>query len=414
MALESPICVKVLSHLPDARVNTAAFAVLMSVSLWIESPVIDLLSTSTTLTRDRESYVAISRFALGVMLLATSVHTLLTLTPLYWLVAKALNAPHIVAEHARVGMIIMIPWSACIGWRRYLQGILIRFGQTRRVGAGTAIRVCTIALVSSLLYFLSSLPGMTIAAIALVCAVSMEASFVHWATRESIRLHLALPHPELPPVTAKKLVRFHAPLTLTTMVTLSAMPLVFRALGSSDAPVLTLAGYQVAQTLMWLHRTVVFALPEVVITLYKDAATAAKLRRFCVGVGLTMSGLMLGSGLSGLDRLIFARVIGADHAVAEVAHIAFLAASATPLLGALQSYIRGMLTAHHLTVARLYAIGVGVTVLVGGLSAGVRLHVPGVIAAGVALSLSMVAELGVLAWFWNRGKALVPVTAPVG
>ncbi len=403
MASESPINVAVLSRLPDPKINTAAFAVLIGLALWFESPVIDLLSTSTTLTKDRRSYAAISKFSITLMFLASGVHALVALSPLYWLVTRQIvGVPQEVAEHARVGMIIMIPWSASIGWRRYLQGILIRFGQTRLVGLGTAVRISTISATASLLFFFSPLSGMEIAAIALVSAVFAEALFAHWATRGVIARHLHEPAEDAPEIDAKKLTHFHFPLTITTMVNLSTPLLISAALSHSPGPVLALASYQVAQTLLWLHRTAVFALPEVVITLYRDAASAWVLRRFSIGVGLTTSGLLLFCWLTGLDRLFFARLLGAQEDVVALAHIAFLAAAATPFLGALQSYVRGMLTAHHLTVARLYAVGVGVLALVVGLILGIVAQIPGVVTAGLALTLSMLVELLVLVAYWRK------------
>ena len=38
-----------------------------------------------------------------------------------------------------------------------------------------------------------------------------------------------------------------------------------------------------------MFRTITFALPEVVITLYKDEQTARKLRDFCIKIGLSSS-----------------------------------------------------------------------------------------------------------------------------
>jgi len=403
MASEAPINVSVLSRMPEPRLNTAAFTLLMSLALWIESPVIDLLSTSTTLTKDRPSYAIMSRFSLLLMILASGVHALVALTPLYWIVTtKIVQVPQEVAEHARMGMILMIPWSACIGWRRYLQGILIRFGQTRLVGLGTAVRICTISLTAGTLFFTTKLTGLEIASIALVLAVFAEASFAHWASRGSIAEHLQRTDPDYASPDIHRLWRFHYPLTLTTMVNLSTSLLITAALAHATGPILALAAYQVAQTLLWLHRTAMFALPEVVITLYKDAASAAALRRFSVTIGLLASGLLLFCWSTGLDKLFFARLLGAQEDVVNVAHIAFVAAGATPFLAALQSYVRGMLTAHHLTVARLYAVGVGITVLVAALAVGIGFHLQGVVNAGVALTTSMTIELLVLVWLWRR------------
>ena len=54
MAIESPIAIIILSRLPGSEVATAAFLIMMGLALWIESPVIDMLSTSTTLARNHD------------------------------------------------------------------------------------------------------------------------------------------------------------------------------------------------------------------------------------------------------------------------------------------------------------------------------------------------------------------------
>lgn len=413
MAVESPIAVGVLSRLSAPELNTAAFLVLMGLSLWIESPVIDLLSTSTTLAKDRASVAALTRFTLGTMLLVTVVHAGVTLTPLYgWITLGLLRLPADVAEQARIGMAVMIPWSACIGWRRFRQGLLIRCGETRAIGFGTAIRMATMALVAGGLALGTSLNSVMIVATGLLASVFAEAIYAHWVSREVIRTHFRHDDPFLEPLTSQKLLKFHVPLTLTTMVTLVGLPVVSAALSQAPNPVITLAAWQIATTLIWLHRTAVFALPEVVITLAKDAQSVQALRRFCLYVGLATSGVMVLSALVGLDRWFFTTVLGAKEAPSELAHLAFVLTIATPLIGAVQSYIRGMLTAHHLTASRLYAIGVSMAVLVGLLVLGVFLRWPGVVNAAVAITASLLAELAVLSHFWKQGAKRSPMLAP--
>lgn len=405
MAIESPISVGIISRLPDPKINTAAFLILMSLALWIESPVIDLLATSTTLSARRANFPVLRRFAIWTLLLASGVHALVSLTPLYDLVTlRILGLQPAVAEAARWPMVVMIPWSAFIGWRRYLQGILIRFHQTRLVGIGTALRVSTMAGVGLLLFVFAPLDGVMIAAIALVASVFIEAVFVHIVSARVMRRELAEPVADdgEPPISMGRLVRFHTPLTITTLLLLSAIPIVSAALARAPDAVLAMAGWQVSLTLMWLLRTVVFALPEVVITLYRDRESARVLRAFCVKVGAVCSAVLILVAVSGLDRWFFTRVLDAQPSVAEVAHIALLGGALLPFIGALQSYVRGMLTAHHLTASRLAAVGVGLVTLVGSLVVGVALGLSGVVNAAIAMTVSLAAELWVLVVAWRR------------
>ena len=67
MAVESPIALSVISRMPNAEICRAAFQPLMALAYLIESPVIDLLTTATTLGKDRKHYVQLSRFVWWIM-----------------------------------------------------------------------------------------------------------------------------------------------------------------------------------------------------------------------------------------------------------------------------------------------------------------------------------------------------------
>jgi progressive ankylosis protein len=407
MAIESPIALSVISRMANAEINQAAFQPLMALALLIESPVIDLLTTATTLGKDRQHFEQLSRFAWRIMIFVTVVHTIVAVTPLYWTITLDLiNLKREVAEAARPGLILMIPWSAFIGWRRYLQGLMIRHGQTRLIGYGTAIRMGTMSLVALALFLYSSLPSISIVSISLISSVGAEAIFAHFASRAVIQSHLASDNPELNPLTLRFLARFHLPLTATTIVTILSQPLISTALARSPEPILALGSFQVASSLIWLHRTIVFALPEVVITLYRHGNADAQLRKFCLMIGLITTGTLGLTAATNLDSWIFRVILGVtSEETIQMAHLCLAMSFLLPLFGALQSYLRGVLAAHHLTVSRLAAIFVSLACMLGTLVVGVVLRWPGVATACLALTLSQIAEFLVLARAWRTGQA---------
>jgi hypothetical protein len=252
-----------------------------------------------------------------------------------------------------------------------------------------------------LLYFVSRLPSIQIAAIALISAVGAEALFAHVASRSTIRDRFSTDEPGDEGVTMAKLRRFHVPLTATTMLNMIGLPLVSAALAHSANSVEQLAGYQVAFTLVWLMRTTTYALPEIVITLYRDRASAAALRRFCLGLGLAATVATGVIWVTGLDMWFFREVLGAGPGVQRVAHLAFIAPLLTPLISAFQGYSRGMLTAHHLTVSRLFAVAVSISVLLATLLGVISLRINNVVTVGICLTVSMFAELLVLLASWR-------------
>src|SRR6185503_5327521 len=114
------------------------------------------------------------------------------------------------------------------------------------------------------------------------------------------------------PISMKKLLGFHLPLTATTMTFMLSLPLVSAAIARSPDGIFAMAAWQVATSLAFLHRTVVFALPEPVIALYKGPHTAERLARFCGMVGIGASALIVVLWIFGLDRLFFEKVLGAE------------------------------------------------------------------------------------------------------
>lgn len=396
MSIESPISIGLISRLPNPEVNTAAFLVLMGVALWIESPVIDLLATSTTLCRDRQSFAVLSRFALWLMVWCSVAHAAVSLTPLYdFVTTRLLSLPVEVSAALHRPLAIMIPWSACIGWRRYRQGILIRAAKTRLVGIGTAIRMSTMAVSGLALYSTGRLTGVEVAATSLICSVLAEALFVHAASKKPANDLAATAPAE--PLAFPRLLKFHLPLTATTMLTLATLPIVAAAVAKAHDPVLQLAAWQVTTTLVWMHRTIVFALPEAVIALFRGPESITKLRSFCMGVGIASSGSLVLLWLTRADLLFFKVALGASERAASIAHFAVGLCVAIPVVGALQSYARGMLTVHHNTMPRLAAVCAGMAVLFAALGLGLRLAWPGVALAAFAMTTALVAEWAVLA-----------------
>jgi hypothetical protein len=412
MGLEGPISVGVISRLPQPEVNTAAFLAMMSLAIWIESPVIDLLATATTLGKDARSFEALQRFVRVVNLWVTAAHALVALTPLYDVVAlqvMALDAP--VAAAARQGLALMIPWSALIGWRRYRQGLLIRNGHTRIIGAGTSIRVSVIAILAIGLGTFTRLPSLVVVASALICAVAAEATFVHFVSERVIRHKVLAAPAQTEELSLRRLAAFHFPLTATTMVKLLTNLVLGAGLARTANGTESMAAYQVAGTCVFLFRAFGFCLPEVVVALYKDDATRAALKRFCLTVGLATSAGIVVLGVTGLDGLAFRYVLGAEPSLVPLARAMFLAVALAPLLDALQSYIRGVLTAHHLTLSRMAAVLVSTAVLVGTVRVAVELRWSGPVLAGAALTASLLAEFAVLAFSWSRSRLVTGLPA---
>lgn len=408
MSLETPICSSIISRTPNQNPQLAGLLVMMSISLWIESPVIDLLSTSTTLAAGKQSLLTLRRFSLWMMLLCTVVHVGFCLGPFYDLyMSKVLHAPQQVIDICRLPLITMIPWSASIGWRRWLHGLLIRARQTKAIGIGTFIRLISVTTTGLVLLHFTEWTGLQIAATALVSSVFVEAVFIHYAARKIVREMMNSDDSEKN-LALKEILTFHYPLTFSTMVVMTTQPLVGMALFHVFNPIVQSAAWQLALTIASPLRSVTAALVELTIVFAGVSTENSAMKWFSLRVGIWCSGLLLFVRLSNLDLWIFRSVITAKPEVIDVAHTGLLVCCALPLVSAVLCYIRGRLTALRANSYRLISItfgllGIGITLFVG-----LNQHWSGFILAPIAVLNGMLLDLGSQMWFLVRLRQISP------
>jgi hypothetical protein len=197
MTVEIPMLTAVIARAAEPEINLAAWGVTFMVTLILGSPVMMFLSASTALSKDWNSYLSLRRYALIIIGLVTLLHLLLALTPLYNLfVSQLIGVPPEVVEPARLGLFILIPWAAAVGYRRFNYGVLIRFGRSRTVTVGAGIRLISDLVMISLFYLVGGLSGIVMATLAFCVGVMIEAIYSEWQVRPILRDQLR----QAPPV----------------------------------------------------------------------------------------------------------------------------------------------------------------------------------------------------------------------
>jgi len=210
MGAELPGLSAVVARLSQPKVNLVAWGVVYSVALIIESPVVMLLSASTALSKDWASYRKIRQFTVCTGAILTALHAALVFTPLYYtIVVGLIHPPTEIVEPVRLGLALMLPWSWAIGYRRFNQGVLIRFGHSRVVGLGTLIRLVADALVLAGGYWLQTVPG--IAAAAIIAGVLSEALYVRLRVQPVIQNQLRVAPPVEHQLTVRSFAAFYVP-----------------------------------------------------------------------------------------------------------------------------------------------------------------------------------------------------------
>jgi hypothetical protein len=407
MTMEGPFVSTIINRLPDEVVMLAAMGIVNSLSVTIESPIITMLATSTALSRNRSAYLLLRKFTFHWMILLTGITFLLGYTPLFDLViSRLMGVPDVVAVWVRPGLRIMLFWSAAIAWRRFLQGVMIRYDQTRRVAWGTVVRLTSSGGTAVILFQLTPWAGVIIGSCALMAGVLSEALYATIAVRPILKNQLAADNGQADPspLTYRSLFWFHLPLAGTSLLTLLVQPLVAFSLARSPDPTLALAAWPITFQVMLVARAAAFALPEVVIALTNGQPTFKPLRRFSLTLTLGSTAFMvalLATPLAGFYLLV---VQDLKPEVATIVSAGLLVFLSLPGLTALISWMRGLLINSRATgiVNGGMAINLTVTALV--LAAGVLLEWPGINAAALALSLAAGAEF--LFLWWRIGDVL--------
>ena len=399
MAVEGPLISAVINRLGDEVIMLAAQGLVMSLSVIIESPVINLLATTTTLAQDRPSYLLIRKFTLHLMILLTAITLLFSYTGLFDMVVTGwMGVPAQVSEWVRPGIRIMIVWSAAIGWRRFLQGILIRFGQTRKIAWGTAVRLVATGSSALSLALWSGWPGVSIGATSVMTGVISESLFITLVTRPVIKKELGpdCPTAQGKPLTYRDLFWFHLPLAGTSLLLLLVQPMVATSLARLDNPMLSLAAWPIVFQASLIARSPASALPEVVIALTRGRETLRPIRRFVLFLAAANTIVMALFLFTPLIDMYLLRVQDATAVVAEIAHSGLIFFLLLPALFVLISWLRGLLIKTRSTRVVNAGMFVNLAVTAAILVLGVLLKMDGIPTAAIALNSAALIELAIL------------------
>ncbi|MCP4427801.1 MAG: hypothetical protein GY803_25240 [Chloroflexi bacterium] len=418
MMAEGPTISAMINRLPNEVVMLAASGLVISLSVTIESPIINLLATSTALVKDRASYLLVRRFTIHWMILLTAVTALLVFTPLFDVVIKdLLDIPDEVARWVRPGMQIMTLWSAAIAWRRFLQGVLIRFNRTNMMAWGTALRLVVSAGTVIGLAMLTDLPGIIDGALAWMIGVAAEAAFSSWAVRPILRNELS-PNSlsaessaaDGPPLTYRRLFWFHLPLAGTSLLSLLAQPLVQSSLSRLSQPTQSLAAWPILFQITLITRAAAFSLPEVIIALSKKPDMFQPLRTFSFRMAGGLVGLMLLVIFTPAASFYIFVVQDMTETVGNLALSSVKLFILFPTLAALTSWLRGLLINENITQDVNWGMAINLTITAVILIVGVVGQLPGLPTAAIALNLASVAEVIYLGW---RSQRALPLRRPL-
>lgn len=364
MAAEGPFLAAVIARLADPKFNLAAHGVAFAFAILVEAPVIMLMSAATALVEDRESLRKLRNFSRALNGGTTALLLLVLIPPFYdWLMITLIGLPDEVARLTYGALWILLPWPAAIGYRRFLQGVLIRSGKTRLVAWGTVIRLITMATTALLAFFLLEIPGAWVGALALsmgVCSEALAARFM--AAGTVAELSAAEPTAEGEALDYREILRFYYPLALTSLIGLTVHPMLTFFMGRSEAPVESLAVFPVVHSLSFIFRAFGLAYQDAAIALMgKSGEHFPELARFAAGLGLATSAALGMVAFTPLAYVWFETISGLTRELTEFALLPARIIVPLPALSVLLSFQRATLVkgrrTRPITVATALEVG---------------------------------------------------------
>lgn len=402
MGVEGPYLAAVIARLPEAKFNLAAHGVAYAFALVAEAPILMLMSAATALVTDSDSYRRLRNFTRAMCVGATALVLVVLIPPVHrFLLLDLVHLPPEVMQLTYGALWLFLPWPAAIGYRRFLQGVLIRSGRTRLVAYGTVVRVVVMALVAMMGFVLVDIPGAWVGAMSLSAGVVAEAVAARWMARDTVRLLLDTPAAAAPPLgaapqrerlTYRGITAFYYPLALTSLIGLSVPPMLTFFMGRAPSPVESLAVFPVVQSLSFIFRSMGLSFQDAAIALMGDRhRNLAELRRFALWLGLLSSVAQSLIAFTPLARFWFETLSGLTPELAAYAIFPAQVIALLPALTVLLTLQRAILV----NVRRTRPVTVATALEVGFIGLGFAgmgwgLGMVGVSAAFAALMLGRV------------------------
>jgi hypothetical protein len=391
MALEGSFLSAVIARLAEATFNLAAFGVAFAITLFIEAPVLMLVSASNSLVRDWRAYVKMRHFSLSLISAVTFVMGLGLWPPIFNFITGALlGLPERVAEltHQASLILIAVPWA--IGYRRFYHGILIQHHSTWSVAVGTGMRLTAMALTGILLYCFSTWPGACVGACALTSGVVVEGLASRLMAGKIIRLLRAgkMPAGSRPSgLTYRQISSFCFPLSLTSLLALGINPVISYFLAQGSMAIESLAVWPILQALLLIFMSFGLSFHEVTIALLGDhLENYRKLRNFALTLLILTVGLFALFGFSPLSLFWFQEVSGLTPELASFLQKPVQLLAPLPALWMVLTFQRSVLVNARRTASITWATALDILLMVLVLTLGIHYwKLIGVLVAAAAL-----------------------------
>lgn len=267
MASEQPMITSFISRLPDATNQLAAFGYSFALALFIEGPIVQMLSAGTAITKSISSYKKILTI-MNVLAIITLVAHLIFCIPsvFYFAAEKIFDLPTELIDSAYWCFVLMIPWSPTIGYRRLWQGVMIKHGRSKYVPIVMYIRIAVAFVVLFVGLNFLNIRGALLGGITLTFGVISGMISAYIFVKPILK---ELPETDSENLNLKQMINFYIPLAFTSWITLGIRPLLNLGITRGLNPIESLAIWPVILAYLFLYTSISQSLQEIIIAEYK-------------------------------------------------------------------------------------------------------------------------------------------------
>jgi hypothetical protein len=405
MSLESPAINAIIARLQDSEINLAAYgSVAFSIAIIINAPAIMLLAASTALCRDWKTYLKLQKFSLIIGIILSAIHLSIAVTPIYdFIVNVLMDVPEEIVEPGRIGLICMVPFSFGIAYRRFQQGVMIRFGHSKMVWETTLARLVVVVIVLIIGMVVKTIPGVLIGGLSQGLGVVAAAIYAGLRVRKITPEIQAVPTVDIP-LTLKYFLKFYFPLALTSTLLMLWQPLISAAVSRMPDPLESLAIWSIISGVLNSLRSPGMAYREAVVALLDEPEGFRVLRKFTLIGSIILISYSILFVWTPLSEFWFSRIAYLESDLVRVAQISLAIGIPAGLLRMYLSFYEGII----MNKGRTNTIAEAVVVF---LVAVILILLPGVLLGSikgvyVASAAYLFANLVQTVWLMLRSRRL--------
>ena len=359
--VEGPIVTAVISRLAEPKYNLAAYGVAFAFTLIIEAPLIMIMAAAAALVKDRDAFFKFKNFTYGLNILITLIMGILLLPDTYnYVVGSLMGLSPDIVHMSHITLLILLPWPAAVGYKRFYYGILARNKLTKRIAYGTIIHLVFIIFLALFLYTYAPFSGAYVGALIFSSGAILEAIAGRLLAQSTVnKIKNTDKIIDEKKLTYPFILKFYIPLALSPILSLGVRPVVNYFLGQSAYSIESLAVLPVAISSIFIFRCFGLAYYEATIALIGDHNEEyVPLRNYAIGLG----GLMLLSlgfiAFTPFNTFWFHKIFGLSKELTDFSIIPLQIMAIIPALEVFLAFLKAVMVNKKYTIPVIISTGV--------------------------------------------------------